>query len=83
MSSLISAELSCVACGVDVEHKVNTVNRWATPKAHVAGDRICCQARRLTQEQLDEILEGEPEPVPCPDCGEDPCHPDCLSGGGL
>lgn len=19
----------------------------------------------------------------CPDCGEAPCHPECLSGGGL
>lgn len=21
--------------------------------------------------------------VPCPDCDESPCHPQCLSGGGL
>lgn len=30
------------------------------------------------------IVEGGhlPDPV-CPDCGENPCHPGCLSGGGL
>lgn len=30
---------------------------------------------------LDAVCDNHEDP--CPDCNERPCHPQCLSGGGL
>jgi hypothetical protein len=77
-------DLACKICGKTVPHTVTVENRWATPKAHINKGTVCCVTRRLPKKQLDALLdELEPEPIPCPDCGEVPCHPQCLSGGGL
>lgn len=37
---------------------------------------------RAHYEGLLEELQEE-EDLRCPDCNEAPCHPQCLSGGGL
>lgn len=78
-ANLVKADLHCRGCDKVVEHTINTVNRWASPKAHVHNGVVCATPQRLTQDALDEIL-AEPD---CPDCGEAPCHPQCVSGGGL